>query len=313
MVLRRKVSERERALFWVDETWLGKHREAIIDPDLPIVDPHHHLWERGTRYLLDEIMADIDSGHNIRATVFLQCDSMYRADGDPNLAPVGETEFVNGIAAMSASGIYGPARVAAGIVGFAELRLGASVDVVLEAHLRAAGDRFRGIRARSVWDADPTIQGSLIDFPKGLLLDAKFREGYARLSRYNLSFDAWLYHPQIPELADLADAFPDTTVILGHVGAPLGMGVYASRRDEVLLRLAAQYGRICPSPQRHGEAGRTEHEGIRLQSRFCQSRHPGLVRGIGDALATLYRGPASRFFGVSRCMFESIFPSINAP
>ena len=113
--------------------------------------------------------------------MFVQCDAMYRADGDPDLAPVGETEFVNGIAAMSASGNYGPARVCAGIVGFAEMRLGDRVDAVLEAHLRTAGERFRGIRGRSVWDADQSIKGSAKDFPPGLLMDPKFREGYAAL------------------------------------------------------------------------------------------------------------------------------------
>ena len=194
----RVTSERERAMFGVDEAWLERYREDIIAPELPIVDPHHHLWDRGSRYLMDQLLADFGSGHNIRASVFVQCNSMYRIDGDPDLAPVGETEFVNGAAAMSASGGYGPARVCAGIVGFAELRLGARVEPVLEAHLRVAGERFKGVRSRSVWDADPAIKGSARDFPKGLLLDAAFREGYARLSRYGLSFNCLAVSPANP-------------------------------------------------------------------------------------------------------------------
>jgi L-fuconolactonase len=232
-----KIGETEmekKILFAINEDWLAQRREDPIDPAMPIIDPHHHLWDRGSRYLLEEIKADIDtSGHNIRTTVFLQCDSMYRADGDPKFAPLGETEFVNGVAAMSASGIYGPARICAGIVGFADLLLGAEVDAVLEAHLRAGGDRFKGVRYCSVWDADQSIKSTPIDFPKGLLLDAKFRAGFARLSRYGLSFDSWIYHTQIPELTDLARAFPDTTIVLDHIGAPLGIGVYAGKRDEV--------------------------------------------------------------------------------
>ena len=207
-----KIGETEtekKILFAINEDWLALRREEPIDPAMPIIDPHHHLWDRGSRYLLDELKYDIDlSGHNIRASVFLQCDSMYRADGDPKFVPIGETEFVNGIAAMSASGTYGPARICAGIVGFADLFLGAAVDEVLEAHLRAAGERFKGVRYCSVWDADKSIKSTPMEFPKGLLLDAKFRAGFARLARYGLSFDSWIYHTQIPELTDLARTFP---------------------------------------------------------------------------------------------------------
>ena len=237
-----KIGETEmekKILFQLREDWLALHREDAIDPAMPIIDPHHHLWDRGgARYLLHDIKNDIDAaGHDIRATVFLQCDSMYRADGDPKFAAVGETEFVNGIAAMSASGTYGPARICAGIVSFADLLLGADVDAVLEAHVRAGGGeggRFKGVRYCSVWDADPTIKSTPFDYPKGLLLDAKFRSGFARLSRFGLSFDSLIYHTQIPELTDIARAFPDTIIVLNHIGMPLGIGAgYVGRRDEV--------------------------------------------------------------------------------
>ena len=213
--------------------------EAILEPDLPIVDPHHHLWDRPTdilknlppldhgfmdiirevpRYLLDELLADLKSGHNIRGTIYMECGAMYRADGPDGLKCVGETEFVNGVAAMSASGEFGAVRVCAGIVGFADLSLGAPVERVLEAHLRAGGDRFRGIRNSTVWSDDPGVQGARPwPMPKGLLGSQKFREGFARLAPLGLSFDSWIYHPQIPELTDLARAFPDTTIVLDHV------------------------------------------------------------------------------------------------
>ena len=303
----RPASERERALFGSDESWLAQHREEIIEPDLPIVDPHHHLWDRGSRYLFDEFMADIGSGHNIRATVFVQCDSMCRADGDPDLAPVGETEFVNGVAAMSASGGYGTTRVCAGIVGFAELRLGARVDAVLEAHLRAAGERFRGVRGRSVWDADPTIKGSAKDFPKGLLLDAAFREGYARLSRYGLSFDSWLFHPQIPELADLAGKFPDTMVILDHIGAPLAVGVYAGKRDAVFSDWRRNLVELARRPNVMVKLG-----GLAMHL-FGFDLDPAhrATPASSEELATMWRPHVEtciEIFGVDRCMFESNFP-----
>src|SRR5262245_66336389 len=135
------------------EAWLNRRREPILEPDLPIVDPHHHLWDRPDwRYLLEELIADTASGHNIVATVFVQARAMLRPSGPIELRHVGETEFANGVAAMSASGTYGKTRACAGIVGHADLSLGSRVEPVLEAHLRAGGDRFRGIRHSSAWD-----------------------------------------------------------------------------------------------------------------------------------------------------------------
>src|SRR5437588_4203271 len=142
-----------------DEAWLAKApAEPILEPELPIIDTHHHLWDRPDhRYLLDELLADLGTGHNVVATVFLECHAMYRAHGPAEMKPVGETEFVAGIAAMSASGRYGATRVAAGIVGFADLTLGDRVEAVLEAQRRAGGGRFRGVRHSAAWDADPGI------------------------------------------------------------------------------------------------------------------------------------------------------------
>src|SRR5436309_2729487 len=149
-------------IYTPDETWLATApSEPVLDPGLPIVDPHHHLWQRDDhRYLLDELRADLETGHNVIATVFLECHSMYRAGGPAEMRPVGETEFVAGIAAMSDSGNYGPTRVAAGIVGFADLTLGDRVEPVLEAHMRASGRRFRGVRHSAAWDASPVIGNS---------------------------------------------------------------------------------------------------------------------------------------------------------
>ena len=197
----------------VRQDWLDRRKEPILEPELPIIDPHHHLWQRpGWRYLLDDLLLDTNSGHNIVATVFVQANAMYRDKGPVEMRPVGETEFVNGIAAMSASGIYGKTRVAAGIVGHADLTLGSRVEPVLSALVRAGGDRFRGIRHITAWDADTSFLNPAYPVPPRLLADKTFREGFAVLSRMGLSFDAWLYHPQIPEIADLAGAFPDARI-----------------------------------------------------------------------------------------------------
>jgi predicted TIM-barrel fold metal-dependent hydrolase len=229
--------------------------EPILEPDLPIVDPHHHLWDRPTailrnlppsdhgfmdiirdipRYLLDELLADLTSGHNVIGTVYMECGAMYRADGPDHLRCVGETEFVNGIAAMTASGIYGPVRACAGIVGHVDFRSSPdTVEDALRSHIAAGHGRFRGIRQSCSWDADPGVLGPLAGrVPQGLYRDPKFREGFALLHTLGLSFDAWLLEPQIPELTELARAFPETTIVLDHVGTPLGIAAYAGKREE---------------------------------------------------------------------------------
>src|ERR1700722_6791506 len=171
--------------------WLALRQEDLIDPRRPIVDPHHHLWDRGgQRYLIEEITDDIASGHNIIATVYVEARSMYRAKGPEAFRPVGEIEFVNGAAAMSASGGYGPAAICAGIVGHVNLLLGDGARPVLEAEIAAGGGRFRGIRHSSAWDADADVAGMYATRPKGLLLDPTFRKGFACLAPLGLSFDA---------------------------------------------------------------------------------------------------------------------------
>src|ERR1700710_1907626 len=213
------------------EGWLALRKEEIIDPTRPIVDPHHHLWDRGgQRYMIEDMAADIASGHNVIATVYVDCRSMYRVSGPEAFRPVGEVEFANGVAAMSASGGYGPAAICAGIVSHVNLLLGDAARPVLEAEIAAGQGRFRGIRHSSAWDADPNVAHMYATRPKGLLLDSTFRKGFACLAPLGLSFDAWLFHPQIGELTDLARAFPDTKIVLDHCGGPLGLGSYAPPR-----------------------------------------------------------------------------------
>ena len=196
----------------VRQEWLERRREEIIEPDLPIVDPHHHLVDRPEtgRYLLPELLADLGSGHNVTATVYLEWLSMYRATGPAELRPVGEIEFANGVAAMAASGTYGKTQVCAGIVGYADLTLGAAVEKVLEAMIAAGGGRFRGIRFITASHPDQAAWGSMVARPEGLLRDSRVREAFARLAPLRLSFDAWMYHTQLGELVDLARAFPET-------------------------------------------------------------------------------------------------------
>jgi predicted TIM-barrel fold metal-dependent hydrolase len=290
----------------IREDWLAQWDEAILEPDLPIVDPHHHLWDRpGWRYLLEEFLADLNSGHHILASVFVQCRSMYRRDGPEELRPLGETEFVNGVAAMSASGGYGAARICAGIVGHADLRLGARVEDVLAAHVRVAGGRLRGIRHISAWDADASIMNPSYQPPPGLLADRGFREGFARLAPLGLSFDAWLYHPQIDELTALAQEFPDTPIVLDHVGGPLGIGRYAQEREEVFARWTASIRGLARCANVSVKLGGL---GMRIGG-FDFHRQPRPL--ASEVLANAWRPyfeACIESFGTDRCMFESNFP-----
>jgi L-fuconolactonase len=301
-------------------------REAILEPDLPIVDPHHHLWDRPAamlaglpppqhgfdkvtrrvpRYLLDEILADLGSGHNIRATVFVQCGAMYRAGGPAGMRPVGETEFVNGVAAMSASGIYGEARVCAGIVGHVDLTLGDGAAAVLEAQIAAGNGRFRGIRHSASYDADANVLGPLARTPAGLYEGRAFREGYARLAPLGLSFDSWLLEPQLGELTDLARAFPDTPVILDHVGTPLGLASYEGRREERFPIWRESIRALAELPQVTVKLGG-------LAMAFCNfpsflSDPPAPSTQLAEEWRP-YIETCIEAFGVERCMFESNFP-----
>ncbi|HEV2336109.1 MAG TPA: amidohydrolase family protein [Stellaceae bacterium] len=291
----------------VRQEWLDLGREKILEPGLPIVDPHHHLWDRAEtgRYLLPELLADLGSGHNITTTVFLQCGSMHRALGPSEMRPVGEVEFVNGIAAMSASGGYGATRICASIVGFADLALGAAVERVLEAEIAAGGGRFRGIRYITAAHPDPAATGAPSFRAPGMLRDLKVREGFARLEPLGLSFDAWMYHTQLEDLIDLARAFPETPIVLDHVGGVIGRGSYAGRRDEVFAGWKRDIEELARCPNVHVKLGGL---GMRL---FGFDLHERSMPPTSQELAALWRPyieTCIAAFGPARSMFESNFP-----
>jgi len=291
----------------VRQDWLERRREAIIEPDLPIVDPHHHLVDRANtgRYLLPELLADTGSGHNITATVYLEWLSMYRADGPVPMRPVGEVAFANGVAAIAASETYGKTQVCAGIVSYADLMLGAQIEEVLEAMILAGGGRFRGIRYISASHPDEAARGSSVNRPAGLLMNGKVREGFAKLHPLGLSFDAWMYFTQLGELVDLARAFPETPIVLDHVGGPIGIGPYAGKRDEVFAEWKRSIGELARCPNVHVKLGGL---GMRL---FGFDVHAGELPPTSEQLAALWRPyieTCIEAFGPERAMFESNFP-----
>jgi predicted TIM-barrel fold metal-dependent hydrolase len=291
----------------VRQDWLDSRKEAALEPDLPIVDPHHHLIDRpeSGRYLLPDLLADIASGHNIVATVYLEWLSMYRADGPVEMRPVGEVEFANGVAAMAASGGYGKTRVCAGIVGHADLALGAPVRKVLEAMIVAGGGRFRGIRHIASMDSDQAAWGATAVRPMGLLRDKKVHEGFAQLAPLGLSFDAWVYHPQLGDVVELARAFPQTPICLNHVGGAIGLGRYKGKRDEVFADWKARIRELATCPNVHVKLG-----GLGMKM-FGFDVHEGKLPPSSEELATLWRPyieTCITAFGPNRAMFESNFP-----
>ena len=277
--------------------------EVALEPDLPICDPHHHLWEHPDHtYLLEELHADTGSGHNITTTVFVECGSEYRTDGPVELQPVGETDFVADQAAASeaASG----ANIA-GIVGFADLTLGEAVKGPLEAHVEAGGGRFRGIRHATGWHQSDQIRNSHTQPTGGLMADDSFRAGLATLGQMGLSFDAWLYHPQLDEVVDMASAHPDVQIILDHIGGPLGVGPYAGMHAEVLDEWRPKMAALAECENVALKVG-----GIGMPI-FGFDWHKSVEPTSSEELAAAWGGELSwciEAFGVERCMFESNFP-----
>jgi L-fuconolactonase len=291
-----------------NDAWLAMVKEAPLEPELPICDPHHHLWDRrdgrvDRRYMLDEILGDIDaSGHNVVSTVFIEHLAMFRADGPDEMKYVGEVEFANGIAAMSASGLYGRTRVAAGIVGYADLMTGTRVARVLEAEMNAAPDRFRGIRCTGAWDADPRIARA----PRpGMYLDTHYRAGAAEVARLGLVLDMTARFPQLPECTDLARALPGLTVVLNHCGGIAGIGAYAGRRDEIFSTWRASMADMAKCPNvvvKLGGLG-MEYCGFGWHERAKPPTSEEMAEAIRPYIDTLIE-----LFGPDRCMFESNFP-----
>ncbi|KDB65074.1 amidohydrolase family protein [Bordetella bronchiseptica] len=285
--------------------WLAQVREPALCPEQIIVDPHHHLWDRqGQLYLLPQFLEDQAGDHRIVSTVYVQGRAMYRA-GAHALAPVGETEFARGVAAMCASGRYGETRVCDGIVAHADLTQGDGVERVLQAHVEAGGRHFKGIRHMATWDADPALMNPDVAPPPHLLGETRFRRGFAVLDRMGLVFDAWVFHPQLADVVALASAFPDTTIVLNHLGGILNTGSYAGRREAIRADWLASLRELATCPNVYLKLGGL---GMRISGFDYPSRpRPPNSTELAADFAP-YMLPAIDLFGPERCMFESNFP-----
>jgi L-fuconolactonase len=285
--------------------WLALHTEPALEPGLPIIDAHHHLWELPDKtYRVADLLDDMSSGHDIRATVFIECKTHYDASAPAGFEALGEVRFVCD-EAREAQAIGTRTNVAAAIVANADLLLGDDVRPVLERMLDVSDARVRGIRNIAVWHADPTVRASAATPPQGLLSERRFSEGFRHLAPLGLSFDAWLIHTQIDELCALAAAFPDTRIVLNHVGGPLALGPYRGRRDEVFE--AWRKGVIALS-RYHNVSMKLGGFGMALFGfDFQEHELPPDSQTLANAIRP-YVETCIEAFGAARCMFESNFP-----
>ncbi len=288
---------------YVDERRLAQRDEDVLEPDLPIIDPHHHVWwDLPVPYRFEHLMTDLGSGHNVRATVYMESNAMYRDEGPEHLRPVGETEYANGLAAMSASGQFGPVRACAGIVGHCDLTAGVAAEELLLAHVAAGNGRFRGVRINPYMEF---IAYGRVP-PEGVLSQPDFRAGFAKVGPLGLVADAMCLHTQLLELADLARAFPDTAFVLNHVGGPTRVGPFAGQEEQVGREWSAGMRALAECPNVSVKLGGLANPFI-SDVNPRSSPLPPSSEQLAEALRPWIE-PTISWFGPDRCMFESNFP-----
>ena len=288
--------------------WLAQTPEETLEPDIPICDPHHHFWVARPdpvhyqKYLLPELSADVNSGHYVRSTVFIEVRCEYRQDGPDEMKPVGEVEYIQTIADESATGMLGSTKAAAAIIGHADLKLGEDVRPVLEAMQAASPNRFRGIRHSVGWDESPELANRDI---KGALATDGYRAGAGVLASMGLILENSLYFHQLSELAEFARAVPEVTIVLNHIGGLLRVGPYANRDSEVLpqWRMGVEEVAKCPNiVMKLGGVGQLRY-GYYWHDRETAIGSEELAGALGPLMEHCIQQ-----FGPDRCMFEPRYP-----
>ncbi len=291
----------------MSDEWFAQSDEAPIAPEREIIDPHHHLWPegQGIPYTIDGLAADTLVGHNIVKTVFIECGAAYGRGGPGPLEPVKETAFVaEADEAMRIA--YPDAPRIAGIVGHADLSLDTpQLDEVLDAHVEAGGGRFVGIRDALARAVEPEVMAIPGMNPEGKSSDAAFLAGVRRLGERGLTYDSWHYHYQLLEVAEVADAAPDTTIVHDHFGTPIGIGKFADQREEVFAQWQADTATLAERPNVVAKLG-----GLAMPDNgfgWHTAERPPTSDEFVEAQARYYHHTIE-CFGAERCMFESNFP-----
>lgn len=292
----------------VREEWLASYSEAPREPGIPIIDTHHHFYDgwRNRFYSEDDFYRDINTGHNVVATVLVQASGFnYRKEGDPSFAPVGESDYASRVARKGEAGVFGKMRICGGIVGFAELSLGSKVRSVLEAHIEAGQGHFRGIRDPLSWDPDGSLVTEEGGSRKGRMQDTQFLEGLGQLAPLGLTFDVWVYYPQLAEVKQLARRFPDIQFVLNHFGGPIHIGPYAGKHAEQFGNWKAAMRDIADCPNVFVKLGGIgmKYCGFRLDERET----PPSSQLTADTWRPHVES-VIELFGTQRCMFESNYP-----
>ena len=288
--------------------WLALTTEETLEPEIAICDPHHHFWVHRPepadyqQYLLPDLAGDVNSGHNVHSTVFIEVRCEYRTDGPDEMKPVGEVEYVQTIADASASGSHGPTKAAAAIIGHADLKLGEGVRPVLEAMQAASPNRFRGVRHSVGWDESRELANREI---KGALGTDGYRTGAKVLAGMGLILENSLYFHQASELADFARALPELTIVLNHIGGLVRVGPYANRDEYVLPEWRKGIELMAKAPNivlKLGGVGQT-----RFAYGWDERETPVGSEELAETLGPLMNHCIEQF-GPERCMFESNYP-----
>ena len=288
--------------------WLALTTEETLEPEIAICDPHHHFWVHRPepadyqQYLLPDLVGDVNSGHNVHSTVFIEVRCEYRTDGPDEMKPVGEVEYVQTIADASASGSHGPTKAAAAIIGHADLKLGEGVRPVLEAMQAASPNRFRGVRHSVGWDESRELANREI---KGALGTDGYRAGAKVLAGMGLILENSLYFHQASDLADFARALPELTIVLNHIGGLVRVGPYANRDEYVLPEWRKGIELMAKAPNivlKLGGVGQT-----RFAYGWDERETPVGSEELAETLGPLMNHCIEQF-GPERCMFESNYP-----
>jgi predicted TIM-barrel fold metal-dependent hydrolase len=292
-------SEREWDLPVPDPAWLALHVEDVLDPELPIIDPHFHLWKIGEfNYWLPEYLADTHSGHNVEAAIYMEASTKYRLGGPEELKCIGETEFAYEQIGQSNGFV-------AGIIAAANLRAPEYLDRVLDAHIEASHGRLCGIRDMAGWDADPTLRDERYELPENILELPQFRQSVRHVGERGLVCNLWLYFHQLERLATVARQAPKTRVVVNHTGGPLGRGVYEGRYHEVFTVWKRGMSALAECPNVYVELGGM---GMRWMGfGFHKWTRPPSSQELADAWRPHF-ATTVELFGANRCMFESNFP-----
>lgn len=289
--------------------WLAQVSEDILEPERPIIDPHHHLWKKrlGGDYLLEELWSDTGSGHNICKTMFMECRAFYLREGPEYLRPTGETLYISELAKQSAATADKPE--VAGIIAHADLTLAGSEEdklrEILDRHEEICAGRFRGIRHAGARDKHPEQLLIQLQAPPYLYGKESFRKGLRLLAERGLTYDTWHYHHQNLDFIDLARDVPESTLVLDHFGTPLGVGIYRGCRDEIFQEWKAEMR----------ELARCENVFVKLGGMAMPDNGYGWDKAERPPDSDEFIAAQEKYylhmidcFGPQRCMFESNFP-----